>query len=149
MKKLGFAAAAATALMSSGAYAAATDSQNVTINANVPQECSIAAPATVNLTVNINQDPGPDALLINGDSTDDQTFWMSCNYAANVKVDSTNHGLSNPNPVGGDSGDFTNKINYFFDLHPNDGGTHFNRVVMNTRYVFGNSAMAPGAFHEL
>ena len=96
MKKFLFAAAA---VIATPAFAqSATDSQDLTVTANVQQECSIANPADVVFaTVNINEGAGANALLLkNGSQATTQNVWVSCNYAARVAMTSTNGGLTNP-----------------------------------------------------
>lgn len=115
MKKILAIAVAATALMTSPAFAQASASDSFTVTANVLPECSIDDPQNVNFgNVSIDQDSGPNALLINQQfHNQNQNIWTSCNYGARMTIASANGGLVNAEPNDGpDAVDFTNKINY-------------------------------------
>lgn len=121
MKKLITLAFASSALATS-AFAAGSDSQDFTINATVPQECSMEDPTDIDLNVLINTDPGSDALLINTVAQSDvQEIWMSCNYAADISITTANRALETTSPVT-DTTNFTNEINYGISLVPSTSG---------------------------
>jgi hypothetical protein len=115
------AAALATVVSASPAFAASTDEKSFAINATVANECSVEQPGDVTIDVKINQDPGQNALLINDQSTASEQVWMSCNYPTSIKLTSANIGLKTSSPVGPDTGDFTDKINYVLQLIPEHG----------------------------
>lgn len=150
MKKL-ILAAATTALMSSAAFAADTDSADVLVTATVQDECSIATPSAVNFaTVNINEGPGANALLLrNGSQTDSQNVWVSCNYTAKITAESDNDGLLNAagaDVAANDPDDFTNLIHYRVLLNSTDGS--FPNLDFRTRLETTDSVTAGGAFHD-
>ncbi len=151
MKKLIIAAAASTALMSSAAYAGDTDSADVLINATVANECSIANPTAVTFaSVNINEGPGANALLLkNGSQSDTQSVYVSCNYAAKLSATSANDGLLNSagaSLAANDPDDFTNLINYRVLLNSTDSS--FPNLDFRTRLEASDSVNAGGAFHN-
>lgn len=121
MKKYALTAAVLAVLSASPAFAASTDEKSFAINANVAPECSVEQPGDITIDVKINQDPGPNALLINGQSTASEQVWMSCNYPTAIKLTSQNTGLLTDAVLGPDTGDFTNKINYVLQLIPEHG----------------------------
>ena len=125
MKKLALVAVATTAMVSSPAFAGATDSATLDVSATVADECSIEAPAAFEFaSVNINQGAGANALLLkNGSQNADsgtQNIYVSCNYAAQIAAKSTaNNGLLNAagaSLAANDAADFTNLIHYRIEL---------------------------------
>ena len=156
MKKIALVAVATTALVSSPAFAGATDTASLDISATVADECSIEAPAAFEFaSVNINQGAGSNALLLkNGSQNSDggtQNIFVSCNYAAQIAAKSTaNNGLFNA--AGGtiaanDAADFTNKINYRIELTSNDGS--FGKLDYRTNGAGPSPTVTPnGAFHD-
>ena len=149
MKKFLFAAAA---VISAPAFAqSATDSQDLTVTANVQQECSIANPADVVFaTVNINEGAGANALLLkNGSQATTQNVWVSCNYAAKLSAASANGGLLNAAGAAlaaNDPLDFTNLIDYRVKLTATD--TSFPVLDFRTNGAGQSSVNAAGAFHN-
>ena len=123
MKKFLFAAAA---VISAPAFAqSATDSQDLTVTANVQQECSIGSQATT------------------------QNVWVSCNYAAKVSAASTNGGLLNAAGAAlaaNDPLDFTNLIEYRVKLTATDSS--FPVLDFRTNGAGQSSVNAAGAFHN-
>ena len=149
MKKFLFAAAA---VIATPAFAqSATDSQDLTVTANVQQECSIANPADVVFaTVNINEGAGANALLLkNGSQATTQNVWVSCNYAAKLSAASANGGLLNAAGAAlasNDPLDFTNLIEYRVKLTATD--TSFPVLDFRTNGAGQSSVNAAGAFHN-
>lgn len=120
MKKI-IVALVATSMLSAPAFADDTDTQDFVINANVEQECSLENPTDFNLgALQINTDPGPDALLLTATATDTQDIWMSCNYPADISLEAENRTLLNSNTVT-DTAQFTNRLNYRVALQPSNG----------------------------
>ncbi len=155
MKKIAIAAAVSTAFFSTAALAGPTDTANLTVSANVADECSIEQPTAFTFgSVNINQGAGANALLLkNGSQNADsgtQNIYVSCNYAAKITAKSTgNNGLLNSagqTLADNDSSDFTNLINYRIELTSNDGS--FSKVDYRTRTGGPASVTPGGAFHD-
>ena len=153
MKKAILATALTSALMSSTAFAAPTDSTDLDVSATVQEECSIGEPTTVTFSeVEINEGAGADALqLQNGSQSDSQNIFVSCNYATSIAVSSANDGLLNSagqSLADNDPDDFTNLINYRVQMTSTDGS--YSNVDFRTRIGNGYvpSATADGAFHD-
>ncbi len=156
MKKLALVAVAATAMISSPAFAGATDSATLDVSATVADECSIEAPAAFEFaSVNINQGAGANALLLkNGSQNADsgtQNIYVSCNYAAQIAAKSTaNNGLLNAagaSLAANDAADFTNLIHYRIELTSNDGS--FSKLDYRTKGTGTSPTVTPGgAFHD-
>lgn len=151
MKKFAIAALAATTVLATPAYAqSATASDSFNITGNVQNECSIDDPKDVTFNININEDSGANALLINANSSDQQRIWVSCNYATTLTVSGTE--LTNAGgaaAAANDPNDFTNVINYFIKLEPGTAGGPIPQVTMNTKNASNTaSGNAVGAFHD-
>jgi hypothetical protein len=123
MKKILFAAVAATSLMSAPAFAAPIDLKAFIIGASVAPECSLEAPSNVDFgQLGIETDPGAGALRITNNESDTQRVWASCNYPVKVRLRSTLGGLRTAQLNDGpDSADFTNVIFYRLSLEASDG----------------------------
>lgn len=151
MKKMLLAAAVAATTMASPALADATDSQDIALTANVPQECSIGVPTAVNFNnVAIDTAAGPDALkILAGSATPSQNVWTSCNYNASIRLSGPALENSAGAALVGNSSDFTNKVNYVMVLEQGSTGTGFNKVTYNTRADTSGSKTATQsrAFH--
>lgn len=151
MKKILIAAVVSTAFISSSAFAANTDSQDLVVNATVQDECSIANPADVTFaTVNINEGAGATALLLkNGSQANSQNIYVSCNYGAKLTAASANGGLVNAAGAvlaANDPDDFTNIIEYRVTLNPTDSS--FPKLFLRTASANTTSVTAAGAFHN-
>lgn len=151
IKKILIATVVSTAFISSSAFAANTDSQDLLVNATVQDECSIANPADVTFaTVNINEAAGASALLLkNGSQFTSQNIYVSCNYGAKLTAASTNGGLLNAAGAAlaaNDPNDFTNIIEYRVTLNPTDNS--FPKLFLQTLTGTTKSVIAAGAFHN-
>lgn len=151
MKKLVL-AAVAVAMTSTAAHAADSDSKNFRIRANVQDECSVEDPDNVNFgNLAIDRAPGSEALtLTTAFDNDFQDIWVSCNYAAEISLTTTNGGLVNQDATndGPDSADFTDVIEYNLSLRPSDG-TAFQPVFLVTAQgVNTRSTAQTAAFHD-
>lgn len=153
MKKIILATALSTALMSSAAFAANTDSTDLSVTATVMEECSIEdATAVVFSEVEINEGAGSNALLLqNGSQSDSQNIYVSCNFTTSIAATSTNDGLLNNDAgsaavVANDPDDFTNKIEYRVLLNSTDSS--FPNLDFRTRLEASDSVTAGGAFHN-
>lgn len=153
MKNIFIATALTTALMSSAAFAANTDSTNVAVSATVLEECSIEDATAVTFSeVEINEGAGANALLLqNGSQSDSQNIFVSCNFTTSIAATSTNDGLLNQDPnsasvVANDPDDFTNKIEYRVLLNSTDSS--FPNLDFRTRLEASDSVTAGGAFHN-
>ncbi|WP_305098403.1 spore coat protein U domain-containing protein [Croceibacterium aestuarii] len=156
MKKIIIATAASVAFFSTAASAASSDTATLAISATVAPECSIEQPSAFTFSsVNINQGAGANALLLkNGSQGADsgtQNIYVSCNYAATIKAQSTaNNGLLNTagqSLVDNDPNDFTNLINYRIELKSNDSS--FSKVDYRTNGHGASPSVTPGgAFHD-
>lgn len=147
MKKFLFAAAA---LIAAPAFAADTDTVDLTVTGTVQDECSVAEPTAVAFNVNINEGAGANALLLkNGSQSNAQSVWVSCNYAAKLSATSQNGGLLNAageTLAQNDPDDFTNKIHYRVQLTATDAS--FPNLDFRTRLEASDSVNAAGAFHN-
>lgn len=151
MKKFAVAALAATSVFATPAYAqSATASDSFNITGNVQNECSIDDPQDVTFAININEDSGANALLINGNSSNQQRIWVSCNYATTLTVSGTElENAAGAAAVANDPNDFTNVINYFIKLEPGAAGGPFPHVTMNSKNASNTATgSAAGAFHD-
>jgi type 1 fimbria pilin len=154
MKKIIFAALAATTMLATPAFAAPTDSRDLDLSARVRTECSLENPNNVNLgSLSIIRTPGSDALTLDGNSAvEKQNIWASCNYATSLELVTTNGGLTSDNidNNGPDAADFTDVIEYRMELRPSDA-TAWEPVVMRTAFEgpLGDvSQTSPGPFHD-
>lgn len=146
MKKIIIATAAA-GLVSTPAFAASTDSSDVTINASVAKECSIEDIPTISLgDIAIDEDPGADALQIVGTTQADVfPVWVSCNFTNQMTLATptplTSASASSLTPSTG-SASFTNQIHYH--LRANNYGTSPDANSLNTQ----TSARSTGPIHK-
>jgi spore coat protein U-like protein len=115
MKKL-FAVAAMSAMLSTPAFAADSDSESFDINANVAETCTMEGISDIDLgTLSINTTAGNNALFLNGASADNAgEFWLSCNDTNRMTIVPTLGKLKNTTrPLGaGDDAGFKDTINY-------------------------------------
>lgn len=154
MRKIVIAAITSVAFISTSANAAPTDSQDVIVNATVQQECSVENPDDFDFGVlGINESPGPTALQITAnEDLAEQNIWVSCNYAAQIKLTSTNGGLLNSSGAAvaaNDDPDFTNLIEYRLRLVPTDSS--FSAMTLQTNFGgagVSTSITPAGAFHN-
>lgn len=151
MKKLLIATAMSTAFAAAPAFADATDSTTLTVNANVLEECSIETPTAVTIAeVEINEGAGSEALeLQNGSQSELQQIYVSCNYATTIAV-TAGAGLLNAagaTVADNDPDDFTNLIHYRVELESTDGS--YSDIDYRTRTASTpRSATTSGAFHD-
>ncbi len=149
MKKIVLAALATTvAMASTPALAAADDSKDFRIRANVAQECSVEDPDNVNFgRLSIDRAPGSGALLVvSGRQTIRQNVWVSCNYGASMSLTSDSMTTSEVND-GPDALDFTDVIPLRMGITASDG-TAFNRMFFDTLTKSGDSKVNADAFHD-
>ena len=100
MKKL-FAVAALSAMLSTPAFAADSDSESFDINANVAETCTMEGISDIELgTLSINTNAGSNALFLNGASADNAgEFWLSCNESNRMSIVPTLGKLKNQTPT--------------------------------------------------
>lgn len=115
MKKL-FAVAALSAMLSTPAFAADSDSESFDINANVAETCTMEGISDIELgTLSINTNAGSNALFLNGASADNAgEFWLSCNESNRMSIVPTLGKLKNQTRTlqPGDDAGFKDTINY-------------------------------------
>lgn len=149
MKKLVTAALAATVFATPAFAQNSQESDSFQITGNVQNECSIDDPQDVTFQININEASGSSALLIDGNSANQQRIWVSCNYATNLTVAGTDlENTAGASAVANDPDDFTNIINYFIKLEPGAAGGPIPHVTMNTKGAKTATGTTSGAFHD-
>jgi hypothetical protein len=114
MKRL-FVVAAASAMVSSPAFAANTASDSFVINASIPDTCTMQNVNDVNLgTLNISTTAGNGALLLSSDSSaNTNQFWVSCNKQNTMTLTGPAQLQGSRAFVAGvDDASFTDKLNY-------------------------------------
>lgn len=115
MKKL-FAVAALSAMLSTPAFAADSDSESFDINASVAETCTMEGISDIELgTLSINTNAGSNALFLNGASADNAgEFWLSCNESNRMSIVPTLGKLKNQTRTlqPGDDAGFKDTINY-------------------------------------
>lgn len=149
MKKIMLATVAA-AIVSTPAMAAPNDSESFTLGARIQLECSVEDPETVRFgRLDINEDPGADALLLAPGRYDSgQQIWSSCNYPTDITI--TGEPMANIDQAndGADAGDFQDFLHWRMTWRPS-GAIDFLQV--NHRTVNGNPSTTrtqTDAFHN-
>lgn len=148
MKKI-LLATAATALLSTPAFAQSEDTVELTVSASIAQECSVEQPDNVDFgQLAINQEAGEDALTLTQNRiVTRQNIWVSCNYGANMALAATSMETEEAND-GPDAADFTNTIPYRMELNPSAPNI-FNRMSFWTFDNTGDNKVNTDAFHDL
>ncbi|HWV61776.1 MAG TPA: hypothetical protein VN034_14025 [Sphingopyxis sp.] len=108
--------AALSAMLSTPAFAADSDSESFDITANVAETCTMEGISDIELgALSINTNAGSTALFLNGLSADNAgEFWLSCNESNRMSIVPTLGRLKNQtrSVQPGDDNGFKDTINY-------------------------------------
>ncbi|RJF93376.1 spore coat protein U domain-containing protein [Sphingomonas cavernae] len=114
MKNLIKLSAVAAMVIASPAFAAASDSDSFTVNANIATACVMENIQNVTLDpVNIDTNSGSGALLLASDTSNNSNkFWVSCNQNNQMTIAGSPVLQGSRALQSGDDATFTDKLNY-------------------------------------